>query len=83
MYSTVVFKAFRAILLPRTSHSVKAKQTVAKSCKTSASSRRMQQHWGFPPKVYFKIPNASPADRKVLGRPPLMASCLLQPQGAR
>lgn len=29
----------------------------------------MQQHWAFPPHMYLAIPNTSPADRNILGKP--------------
>lgn len=83
---SVVFTTFSAILLLRKTHSIKVSQIVGKSCKTfSASSRRMQQHWGFPPNIYLKIPNTSPTDQNSLGDAPHpeQTVCMIKVQGSR
>lgn len=61
---------FQCHAAPETAHSIKPSHTICKGCKTlSASPSGMQQHWAFPPHMCLKIPNTSPADRNVLGKP--------------
>lgn len=80
---TVVLKAFSAMQLLITAHTIKPSQAVGRGCKTlSASSRGMQQHWAFPPHLCLKIPSTSPADRNILGKPHSEQDvCMIKLQG--
>lgn len=73
---SVVFKTFSAILLLRTTHSVKDSQTVGKSCKIFSANILPPQEWGFPPKIHLKTPHAPPTAWNILGKTPLRTGCL-------